>query len=68
MLSGFEVDASTPVLAPGTLNDVVVTNPSSLAGSVSAGYLADFSDVPRDNIFHDDVVTVREGGRPAGRS
>ncbi len=66
VMSGFEVDASTPVLSPGTLNDVTVTNPSSLAGGLSAGYLADFNDVPQDNIFHDDVETVFRAGITAG--
>ena len=66
VMSGFEIDASTPILAPGTLNDVTVTNPSSLAASLSAGYLADFTDVPQDNIFHDDVETVFRAGITAG--
>ncbi len=66
VMSGFEVDATTPVLAPGTLNDVIVTNPSSLAGGLSAGYLADFTDVPQGNIFHDDVETVFRSGITAG--
>ncbi len=66
VMSGVEIDASTPVLAPGTLNDVTVTNPSSLAASMSAGYLADFTDVPQANIFHDDVETVFRAGITAG--
>ncbi len=66
VMSGFEIDAATPVLAPGTLNDVLVRNPSGLAASLSAGYLADFTDVPQDNIFHDDVETVFRAGITAG--
>ncbi len=66
VMSGMEVDASTPVLPPGTLNDVTVTNPSSLGSSLAAGFLADFSDVPQANIFHDDVETVFRAAITAG--
>ncbi len=45
---------------------MTVTNPSSLAGTLSAGYLADFTDVPQANIFHDDVETVFRAGITAG--
>ena len=65
-MSGTHIDASTPMLAPGTLNDVTVTNPSSLSGTISAGFLADFTDVPQDNIFHDDVEKVFRAGITAG--
>ena len=67
VVSGAQIDATTPAnLSPGTLNDVTVTNPSSLSATLSAGYLADFSDVPQDNIFHDDVETVFRAGITAG--
>jgi CSLREA domain-containing protein len=66
VMSGAEIDATTPVLPPGTLLDVTVTNPSSLAGTLSAGYLADFTDVPQPNIFHDDVETVFRAAITAG--
>jgi hypothetical protein len=64
--SGVEVDASTPTMSAGTLNDVVVTNPSSLAGSLAAGFLADFNDVPAGSLFHDDVEKVFRAGITAG--
>ena len=66
VLSGTQINASTPVLSPGTLNDVTVTNPSSLSGTISAGFLADFTDVPQANIFHDDVEKVFRAGITAG--
>ncbi|MFY9551612.1 MAG: IPT/TIG domain-containing protein [Thermoanaerobaculia bacterium] len=66
VVSGVEVDASTPALSPGTLNDVVVTNPSSLAASLAAAFLADFNDVPGSNLFHDDVEKVFRAGITAG--
>jgi CSLREA domain-containing protein len=66
VVSGAEVDASTPLLSAGTLNDVVVTNPSSLSGSLAAGFLADFNDVPAGSLFHDDVEKVFRAGITAG--
>jgi CSLREA domain-containing protein len=66
VMSGAEIDATTPILPPGTLLDVTVTNPSSLAGGLSAAYLADFTDVPQDNLFHDDVEKVFRAGITAG--
>ena len=66
VVSGSEVDATAPALAPGALYDVVVVNPSTLAGTLPAGWLADFSDVPQDNIFHDDVEFIFRAGITAG--
>ncbi len=66
VLSGTEIDASTPVLSPGTLNDVTVTNPSGLAATLPAAFLADFVDVPQASIFHADVETVFRAGITAG--
>ena len=66
VMSGTQINASTPVLSPGTLNDVTVTNPSSLSGTISAAFLADFTDVPQANIFHDDVEKVFRAGITAG--
>ncbi len=64
--SGGEVEASTPALLPGTLNDVVVMNPSSLAATLADGWMADFSDVPQASIFHADVEKVFRNGITAG--
>ena len=66
VISGTQIGAVTPVLAPGALYDVTVINPSSLAGTLTAAYLADFTDVPQDNIFHDDVEIVFRAGITAG--
>jgi CSLREA domain-containing protein len=67
VMSGVQIDATTPAtLAPGALHDVTVINPSSLSGTLSAGFLADFTDVPQANIFHDDVETVFRAGITAG--
>ena len=66
VLSGAEISATTPTLAAGTLNDVTVTNPSSLFATIAAGFMADFTDVPQGNIFHDDVEKVFRAGITAG--
>jgi CSLREA domain-containing protein len=66
VVSGSEIQATTPILSPGALYDVTVTNPSSLTGTLAAGYFADFTDVPQENIFHNDVEKVFRAGITAG--
>jgi hypothetical protein len=64
--SGTEITAGTPPLAPGSLNDVVVTNPNTLSGTLPKGWFADFADVPADHPFHDFVETIFRGGITSG--
>ena len=63
--------ATVPALAPGPLNDVVVTNPGGPTFTAPRGYLADFLDVPGAHPFHRFVeILVRRsitGGCGAGR-
>jgi hypothetical protein len=47
-----DLSGSTPILFPGTLNDVVVTNPDASSGTLVLGWLADFLDVPANDPFH----------------
>ena len=47
-----QITATSPALPPGTLNDVVVTNPSGLVGTLANGWVADFADVPNSNQFY----------------
>lgn len=54
----YTITASMPAFGPGTVQDVVVTNPGGLAGTLRNGYVADFLDVPPTNIFHDDIVKL----------
>jgi hypothetical protein len=62
-----QIDAFTPPLPAGTLNDVTVTNPTTFLrphaprlanASLPSGWLADFLDVPQANNFHDFVEKV----------
>ena len=73
--SDSSITATTPVLAPGTLNDVLVDNPDNTRGDILKGYLADFLDVPQGDIFHGYVekifrnrVTVGVGSGNYGRN
>jgi hypothetical protein len=60
------IQATTPPLSPGTLNDVVVTNPDTQLGSLSAAFFADFLDVAQDDPFHGFVETLIRSGVTAG--
>ncbi len=68
-----EIDATTPALSPGTLNDVSVTNPTSrpedrplYTAILPQGWLADFLDIPQGDIFHDYVEKIFRNGITAG--
>jgi uncharacterized repeat protein (TIGR03803 family) len=56
----------SPALAPGTLNDVVVDAAAAPAQTLPAAWLADFSDVAGDEIFHDYVESIFRAGITAG--
>ncbi|MEX0878662.1 MAG: S-layer homology domain-containing protein [Thermoanaerobaculia bacterium] len=64
--SATTADATTPPLPPGTLNDVLLINPDTQGGTLAAGWLADFTDVPQADIFHDDVEKLIRNGVTAG--
>jgi hypothetical protein len=50
--------ASSPLLAPGTVNDVVVTTSDGTTGTLVKGWVADFLDVPEAQQFHGWVTTL----------
>jgi len=54
----YTIAATMPAFPPGTVHDVVVTNPSGLSGTRVNGWIADFTDVPPANPFHDDIVRL----------
>jgi uncharacterized repeat protein (TIGR03803 family) len=58
--------AVTPPLAPGSLNDVVVTNPGPLTATLAAAFFADFLDVDDAHPFHDFVESIVRAGITAG--
>ena len=61
-----EISATAPALAPGTLNDVVVTNPGAKIGSLANGWFADFLDLPQSDVFHPSVEKIFRDGITAG--
>src|SRR5262249_49919915 len=63
------LSAFTPALAPGTLNDVTVTDLDGASGTLEAAFVADFLDVPPSQQFYTYVtllvtnkITVGVGG------
>jgi plastocyanin len=62
------IDATTPVLLPGTLNDVTVSvnNPDAQAATLAKGWFADFTDVAAADPFHDYVEKLVRNGVTAG--
>jgi hypothetical protein len=60
------IGATAPALAPGTLNDLVVTNPDNSSVTVPLAWFADFLDVPQADIFHAYVESIFRLGVTAG--
>ena len=63
------INATSPVLAAGTVNDLVVTNTDGTTGTLVKGWVSDFGDVDSGNQFYDFVtklvsntITVGVGG------
>ncbi len=62
------LNATTPALTPGTLNDVVVSqnNPDPQSATLLAAWFADFLDVPQTDPFHGFVEKLFRNGVTAG--
>jgi hypothetical protein len=63
--SSFAV-ATMPALAPGSVNDVVLTNPDTSSVTLPDAFFADFLDVAQSHPFHDFVETIVRGQVTAG--
>ncbi len=50
--------SAAPALAPGTVNDVVVTTPDGTTGTLVKGWVSDFLDVPGGQQFYAFVTTL----------
>jgi hypothetical protein len=61
-----QITVTTPALEPGTLNNVTVINPNGSSDALLGAFLADFSDVPADGLFHDYVTVLIKNGITAG--
>jgi IPT/TIG domain/S-layer homology domain len=66
VVSDVEIDATTPALPPGSVNDVVVANLDGSGGTLALAFLSDFLDVPPAHIFHDSVRALVTNGVAAG--
>ena len=60
------ITAKTPALPPGSVNDVVVSNPSGSSGALTNAWAADFLDVPPGNLFHSAVWLLVHNDITAG--
>ncbi len=50
--------ATSPVLSPGTVNDIIVTTPDGTTGVLLKGWVANFLDVPNGHQFYSFVTTL----------
>ena len=64
--SATQLSTAAPPLPPGTLNDVVITNPDSSSATLPKGWMADFSDVEQSYLFHGAVERIFREGITAG--
>ncbi len=58
--------STSPLLPPGTVNDVVVTTPDGTTGTLVKGWVADFLDVPGSQQFYSFVTTLVSNGITVG--
>ncbi len=64
--SATAIHANMPALPPGSVSDIVVTNPSGSSGTLFNGWVANFLDVPPANIFHSAVIKLVRSDITAG--
>ena len=64
--SATQITATTPPLAPGTINDLTVTNPDATTGTLPRAWVANFLDVTGGHQFHSFVTTLVRNAITAG--
>ena len=64
--SSTSMTATTPLLAAGLANDLVVTNTDTTNGTLVKGFVSDFLDVPAAQQFHAYVTTLVSNAITAG--
>ena len=60
------ITATAPALAPGSANDLLVTNLDQTNGTLVKGFVADFLDVPGSSQFYGFVINLVSNGITAG--
>ena len=58
VVSATQITATAPALPAGSLNNVVVTNPSAISGTLVNGWVADFADVPGGQQFYAQITKL----------
>ncbi len=66
VVSSTSITATTPLLAAGTANDLLVTNLDTTNGTLVKGFVADFLDVAQGNQFYSFVTTLVSNALTAG--
>ncbi len=61
-----QITATSPPLAAGTLNDIVVTNTDATTGTLEKGFVSNFLDVPPANQFYTFVTQLVTNAITAG--
>jgi hypothetical protein len=57
---------NAPSLPAGTINDITVTDPSGISGTLPRGYVSMFGDVPSTNPFEGYIASLVANGLTAG--
>jgi hypothetical protein len=57
---------NAPALPPGTINDITVTDPSGIFGTLPRGYVSMFADVTGGNPFESYIASLVANGLTAG--
>jgi hypothetical protein len=58
VVSPTQITATAPALPAGSLNNVVVTNPSAISGTLVNGWVSDFADVPGGQQFYTQITEL----------
>jgi IPT/TIG domain/Galactose oxidase, central domain/Kelch motif/Peptidase family C25/S-layer homology domain len=66
VVNGTTITCNTPALPAGTLNDVVVTIPGPLSGTLTKGWFADFADVPQAFLYHAPIEKIMRASITTG--
>lgn len=60
------ITCKSPGLPAGTLNNVAVTNPGPVTGTLTKGWFADFADVPQAYLYHGAIEKIVRAGITTG--
>src|SRR6185503_10494566 len=60
------INATSPLLTAGTVNDLTVANPDGSEGTLPKAWVANFLDVPNGQQFYSFVTTLIRNGITVG--